>query len=323
MPLPSSALRKALDWGSLAPLRLRARLVAEGVYAGAHRSARRGAGVEFGGHRAYTPGDDLRWLDRRSLLLHDRLVVRQFETETDRALRLIVDATASMGYRGSRAPGAKLAWAAVVAAALARIATSAGDPVGLTYFGGGEGTRSVPVSAGREAFERVVGSLEGATAGGDARFDGSVIERALGGIARSARRGSIVVILSDLLDLPEIAADRIAAVASGGRVVVVVQLLDPDEATFPFDGTVRLESLEGGVVVETDATLTRGAYLEALARHREKWERALLERGARVVRALTTDDPVNVVRSISQAAAGIGGLHGTSGVGGAPVTGRP
>src|SRR5579862_9141908 len=132
----ATAIRGALDWGSLAPLRLRSRLVAEGVYAGAHRSARRGAGVEFGGHRAYTPGDDLRWLDRRSLLLHDRLLVRQFETETDRALRLVLDATASMGYRGERAPAAKLAWAAVVAAALARIAIAAGDPVGLTFIGG-------------------------------------------------------------------------------------------------------------------------------------------------------------------------------------------
>src|SRR5213078_1409195 len=115
-------LQKTIDWGSLAPLALRSREVAEGAYAGAHRSARRGAGVEFGGHREYTPGDDLRWLDRRSLLLHDRLLVRQFETETVRALRIVVDATASMGYRGARAPGAKLAFASLVAAALTRVA---------------------------------------------------------------------------------------------------------------------------------------------------------------------------------------------------------
>src|ERR1700689_2797501 len=139
----TSAFRSALDWGSLAPLRLRARLVAEGVFARAHPSARRGAGVEFGGHRAYSPGDDLRWLDRRSLLRHERLLVRQFETETDRALRLVVDATGSMGYRGSLAPGAKLAFAAVVAAALARIAIANGDPVGLTFIGGGERVRGV------------------------------------------------------------------------------------------------------------------------------------------------------------------------------------
>lgn len=49
----STELRTKVDWGSLAPLRLRARLVAEGVYAGSHRSARRGSGVEFEIGRAH------------------------------------------------------------------------------------------------------------------------------------------------------------------------------------------------------------------------------------------------------------------------------
>ncbi len=300
MPAASS-FRRALDWGSLAPLRLRSRQVAEGVYAGAHRSARRGAGVEFGGHRAYTPGDDLRWLDRRSLLRHDRLLVRQFETETDRALRLVVDATESMRYRGDDAPGAKLAWAAVVAAALARIAVGSGDPVGLSYFGGAPSTRPVPVSGGREAFERIVGSLEAATPGGDARADERVLDHALDGIVRSARRGSIIVVLSDLLDLPDSAAERVAAVSARGRVLVVVQVLDPDEADLPFEGTVRLRSLEGNVVVETDAETTRARYLEALGELVEGWDRMLTARGARFVRARTTDDPVHVIREIVQA----------------------
>ena len=294
-------IRRALDWGSLAPLRLRARLVAEGVYAGAHRSARRGAGVEFGGHRPYTPGDDLRWLDRRSLLRHDRLLVRQFETETDRALRLVVDATASMGYRGESAPGAKLAFSALCAAALARIAIGSGDPVGLTYFGGDGPSRSLPVSSGREAFERVVASLEGATAGGDAQVDREVLDRGLGGVARAARRGSIVVVLSDLVDLPDEAAQSIAAVASRGRVLIVVQTLDPDEATFPFDGTVRLRALEGNVVVETDME-AKDRYLAAMAALQREWEEALVARGARLIRATTSDDPVRVVRNILEAA---------------------
>ncbi len=297
-----SALRTSLDWGSLAPLRLRSRLVAEGVYAGGHRSARRGAGVEFGGHRAYTPGDDLRWLDRRSLLRHERLLIRQFETETDRALRLVVDATASMGYRGTKAPAAKLAWSALVAAALARIAVANGDPVGLTFVGGSTKTRNLPVSGGREAFERIVASLETLDAGGDAKVDTAMLDNGLGGIARSARRGSIIVVLSDLLDLPEGAADQIAAVASRGRVLVVVQTLDPDEATLPFEGTVRLRSLEGNVVVETDIETTRDAYLAALAALTSEWERALVARGARLVRAVTSDDPVKVVRAIIEAA---------------------
>ena len=298
----SSSLRHKLDWGGLAPLRIRSRLVAEGVYAGAHRSARRGAGVEFGGHRAYTPGDDLRWLDRRSLLLHDRLLVRQFETETDRALRVVVDATASMGYRGAGAPGAKLAFAALVAAALARIAVGSGDPVGLTYLGGATGTRSLPVSGGREAFERIMGSLEAAQAGGDAWTDESFLDRAFGVIARSARRGSVVVVLSDLLDLPESAADRVSAISARGRLLIVVQILDPDEATLPFEGTMRLRSLEGHVVVETDIEATRERYLAALRALQERWDATLQARGGRFVRAVTTDDPVRVVREIVQAA---------------------
>jgi uncharacterized protein (DUF58 family) len=297
-----SAIRSALDWGSLAPLRLRARLVAEGVYAGAHRSARRGAGVEFGGHRAYTPGDDLRWLDRRSLLLHDRLLVRQFETETDRALRLVVDATASMGYRGGGAPGAKLAWSALVAAALARLAVGSGDPVGLTYVGGGPATRGVSVAGGREVFERILGSLEAVTPGGDARTDISVLDRGISGIARASRRGSIIVLLSDLLDLPDGSEERVAAMASRGRVLIVVQVLDPDEVDLPFGGTVRLRALEGGVVVETDAETTRASYKERLASLMEGWEHALTARGARLVRTVTTADAVRVVREIVQAA---------------------
>src|SRR3954469_25924788 len=134
-PAPTR-LSTAIDWGSIAPLRLRARSIAEGVYAGAHRSLRKGPGVEFGGHRPYVPGDDLRWLDRRAVLRHDKLIVREFETETDRGLRLVVDASRSMAYRGSQAPASKFAYGALVAAALARVALASGDPVGLDWPGG-------------------------------------------------------------------------------------------------------------------------------------------------------------------------------------------
>ncbi|MEO6576669.1 MAG: DUF58 domain-containing protein, partial [Polyangiaceae bacterium] len=204
--------------------------------------------------------------------------------------------------RGARAPGAKLAWCALVGAALARLAIGNGDPVGLTFFGGSESTRNLPVSGGREAFDRILASLEVADVGGDARADLAMLDRGLGGIARAARRGSIVVVLSDLLDLPDGAAERIAAIASRGRVVVVVQTLDPDEATLPFEGTVRLRSLEGGVVVETDIETTRDSYLAALVALQTRWEADLVARGARMIRATTSDDPVRVVRKILEAA---------------------
>ncbi|HEY8078496.1 MAG TPA: DUF58 domain-containing protein [Labilithrix sp.] len=301
MPARAPAeLRRSIDWGALAPLRIRARMVAEGVWAGAHRSARKGAGVEFGGHRAYVPGDDLRWLDVRSLLRHERLLVRQFETETDRALRLVVDATASMGYHGKKVSHAKLAWSSLVAAALARIAIRSGDPVGLGFIGGLPQIRNVPVRGGREAFERVVDALEGQAAEGDALADVEKLDRAIGALARAARRGSVVVILSDLLDLPPEAPERIGAIATRGRIVVVVQTLDPDEATFPFKETVRLRSLEGDTIVESDEG-ARDRYLAALAELQESWRRGLVARGASFLSMTTDRDPVDAVRTIIEA----------------------
>lgn len=304
MSSPSESLASRIDWGSIAPLRLRARTIADGLYAGMHRSRRKGPGVELGGHRPYVPGDDLRWLDWRALMRHDRLIIRELETETDRGLRLIVDASASMGYRGKEAPAAKIAFAALIAAILARLALSSGDPVGLTFLGGPPSARPLPPAGGREAFDRLVFALESLGALGDISRDDSAIERILAPIAQRARRGSTIVLLSDLLDLPPSAIDHFVALSSLGRTISAVQILDPDEASFPFDGMMRFRALEGGHTVETDAKATRARYLEALSELTEAWRERLTSHGGKLVVARTDDDPAEIVRSIVTGIAG-------------------
>lgn len=288
-------LREAIDWGKLAPLRLHAKVAADGVYAGAHRSVRRGAGVEFGGHRNYVPGDDLRFLDRHARMRHGLLLVREFETETDRALRLIVDASASMAFKSETALAAKYAYAAVIAAALGRVAVVRGDRAALDFIGG-DSTVPLPSTGGREAFERLVGHLESAAPSGDA--DVKTLERALAPTARYARRGAAVVVLSDLIDLPEEAPDLLAGLSAGGRALVVVQVLDPVEQTFPFQGAVALRALEGARFVETEAETVRAQYLAALAALQKSWEQRLLGRGARLVLVGSAEEPTEVVRRV-------------------------
>lgn len=295
--------KELLDWGSLAPLRLVSQRLADGVYMGVHRSRRRGSGIEFDGHRDYVPGDDLRRLDTRALARHGKLLVRQFETDTERRLCLVVDATASMTYRSDRAPAAKLAYAALLAAALARITVAAGDTVSLDWLGGIR-TMPLPSSGGREAFDRVVSALEDATAGGDAQLRESDFEVALAPAARRAGRGSIVLLLSDLLDLPEHAAKQFARLSNRERLALVVRVLDPVEATFPFDGAVRLRGSADGTIVETDAGLARAGYLDALERQRREWEERLVAQGGRLVSCTTSDPPDEVLRNILRAAEG-------------------
>lgn len=296
-------LRKQLDWGKFGPLRLRAKSVADGVYAGMHRSPRRGAGIEFGGHRSYVQGDDLRFIDRHALMRHGQLLIREFETETDRDLRLIVDASASMGFRSAGAPGPKYAFAALIAAALARIAVASGDRVALDFVAG-ERAPGLPTTGGREAFERVVAALEGAEPAGDVHDDPAAFERAVAPGARHGSRGGIVVFLSDLVDLPAGAVDALTALASRRRTLIALQVLDPAERDFRFEGPVRLRALEGPASVETDASAVRAGYLAALEALTSDWERRLVLRRGRLVRAASDRDPVDVVRQILRAALG-------------------
>jgi uncharacterized protein (DUF58 family) len=284
----------SFDWGRLSSLRIRARAIADGTYVGSHRSARRGTGVEFGGHRNYVPGDDLRRLDRHALMRHSRLLVREYESETDRALRLVVDASLSMGYQSPGAPVSKLTYATTLAAALARLAILDGDPVALDWIAG-SGTRWLASRSGHEAFERVIGVLEIAEASGSLVDDMPSFEQAVAPVLRYAGRGAVVVVLSDLLDLPEGGIEWLAGLARTGRTLLVIRILDPAEQHFPFTGPSRFRALEGHRVVETDATQVRSAYLAALAEQTRMLRTFFTQRGATIVFASTTDDPVDIV----------------------------
>ncbi len=290
-------LRSKLDWGAFAPLKLKARSVADGVYAGSHKSPRKGAGIEFGGHRAYVQGDDLRYIDRHALMRHGELLIREFETETDRDLWLFVDATHSMSYTGPGGPGPKYGFAALLAAALAYIAVRTGDRVALDFLGG-KNARPLPPRAGRDAFERIVTALEDAEPAQDLSQQRNIVEQALGQAQRSARRGAVQILLTDLLDLPEGTLEALSALTTRGRSLQVIQVLAPAERDFPFEGAVLLRSLEGSSTVETDAALSREKYLAALAEARERAERQLVPRGGRLLTCATSDSAEVLVRRI-------------------------
>lgn len=294
---PSDSAELHFDWNELRSLRIRARAIADGQYVGNHRSARRGVGVEFGGRRNYVPGDDLRWLDRHALMRHGKLLVREFETETSRLIYLVIDATRSMTYKSELAPVSKFTYAATLATALARMALSAGDPVALDWIGG-QNSRWLPAMGGREAFDRITAAIETTHPSGQVPLDTVAFERSLLPVGRYARKGTVVVVLSDLLDLPSGATSLISELSSDKRPLVVVRLLDPAEIHFPFEGPQRFRALEGDSIVDLDAASARSAYLEAMARDDEATSELLKSRGGRLVGASTKDNPVHVIRQV-------------------------
>jgi hypothetical protein len=162
----------------------------------------------------------------------------------------------------------------------------------------------LPPTAGREAFDRVVGAIEGAAAAGDGSEGEHAFERALAPVGRRARRGSVIVLFSDLLDLPPRSLSVFGALGTGGRALVAVRVLDPSEKELGFHGTVRLRALEGQAVVEADTDLVRTVYRGRLAAIAAAWSEDLKARGGRLLDVTTAEPATEVVRSILLAVAG-------------------
>src|SRR5450631_1757380 len=106
-------------------------LVSRRVFAGRLRAERRtkksGSGVEFADHRAYQPGDDLRYLDWNVYQRFNKLLLRLYEEEEDLAIYFIIDASASMAFGNAK----KLKYAKRVCAALAYVGLANLDRVSI------------------------------------------------------------------------------------------------------------------------------------------------------------------------------------------------
>jgi uncharacterized protein (DUF58 family) len=79
-------------------LSLAAKTTIDGFMNGINKSTIKGAGLEFSQYRSYQPGDDLRSLDWKMFARSDRYYIRESEVETNIAIRLLVDASASMSH---------------------------------------------------------------------------------------------------------------------------------------------------------------------------------------------------------------------------------
>src|SRR3954462_4103665 len=176
----------------IADLTLRSRRLVEGAISGQHRSPFHGFNIEFASYREYTPGDDLRRLDWRVFARSDRHYIKQYEEESNARVTFVVDASASMNYRGARAALSKFDYAATLAVALAWLLARQQDPVGLVLFDE-EATTILPPGATQAQLAGMTGLLERCA---PAR------KTELGGLLRALtdrlRRRGLLVVVSDL-----------------------------------------------------------------------------------------------------------------------------
>src|SRR5205085_10613127 len=88
-------------------------------------------------------------------------------------------------------------------------------------------------------------------------------------LAETIKRRSLVIILSDLFDDPAQLVAALKHFRHKKHEVLVLQVLDPAEITFPFDDVTRIEDMETNREITSDPRAFRKAYLEELEKFLE------------------------------------------------------
>jgi uncharacterized protein (DUF58 family) len=283
-PSPAAALLRPDVLASLSTLELVARSAVEGFFQGMHRSPRFGFSQEFAEYKAYTEGDDPRFVDWNVFARTDRTYIRRYLGETNTRLMIALDVSASMGY--SSGAISKLRYGKFVAAALSYMALHQHDPTGLIAFD--SKVRSYrPASSRTGSLGGILHSLDKLEAGSETDLSESFKQ-----IREHCQRRGLVAVISDLYCDPEALMRAVAPLAWKGHDIMIFQVLDRAELSPDWDESVLLEDVESGKQLEVSPDYLRGTYRERVQDHLERVKKVAAGNGADHV-LLVTDEPLD------------------------------
>jgi uncharacterized protein (DUF58 family) len=221
-----------------------------------------GSGIAFAGHRAYTPGDDFRFIDFALYARSDRLYVKQFEEERALAIEILLDCSGSME--------GKLSLAKQLAAALGYLALAHADRVSVQPFAAAPLPRLEPLRGKQRALV-LLRHLEALRAHG-----GTDLARAARVVRARAQRGGLAFVISDGFDVPGL-LHGLDLLRHARLTPVLLLLEDAREARPDLEGELTLVDAETG---EERALHVDG---RVLARYRDAYraQREALRQGLR------------------------------------------
>lgn len=201
---------------------------------GEQRSTVLGEGLTFSDYRNYVPGDDTRLVDWKLYGRTGELYVKQFESERNLTVHVLLDGSESMvageGDQNKFEYGAKLGLA------FAYLLADEGNEFRISTFRDGherlDGGRS-----NRGELLRVIDLLN------ETSLEGSAdVQSTLEGYASRIDSRSMVVVASDFLADPDAVAAGIGALAE--HDLVLTQVLTPEELSPAVRGDAIFEDVE-------------------------------------------------------------------------------
>ena len=250
MTTPAALRRKSAELaGALPPLLADAERLAAMVLLGEHGRRHSGMGDEFWQYRVAVDGDEARQIDWRRSARSDVHFIRQKEWQAAQSVMLWVDESASMAFSSTKDLVTKGERARVLAMAVAVLLVRGGERVGLT-------SSANPPRTGQGQLLRMVQELSVLTDAAD--FGAPDVH--------GMRPNTRAVFVSDFMGDFEGVKAALTNAADRGVKGALLQVLDPQEEAFPFDGRTIFESMAGTMRHETlKAGDLRDRYLQRLA----------------------------------------------------------
>ncbi len=252
----------------LSRLDLKARLVVEGFMSGLHASPYKGFSQEFADYRPYIAGDETKRIDWKVYGRRDRYYIKEFREETSLRAYILFDKSGSMAY-GRKIT--KMEYSKYLAASLAYLLYRQKDSVGIASFDK-KINQIIPPSSKKINFLQILKLIDQAQASGETSLSQVIFE-----LAKKIKRRGLIIIISDLLDDPNEIVKALRSFRSRKHELIVFQILDPDEVTFPFQEPSRFYDLENNSELVIQPALLRDSYQKKFRLMLEFYQRKLLE----------------------------------------------
>lgn len=276
--------RKYLDpevLARLSRLDLKARLVVEGFLSGLHQSPHKGFSQEFADYRQYIHGDEPRRIDWKVFARSDRFYIKEYQEETNLRAYILLDKSGSMGY-GDKI--SKLEYAKYLCASLAYILFKQKDGVGIITFDK-QINKYVPPSSRKMNYARILDIIENSSSGGETSLAHVLYE-----LAQKTKRRGLVILISDLLDDPDAVIRALRSFRYRKHEILVFQVLDRKERSFPFIDTALFFDLETNAELVIQPRAIRASYEKRMGQLINEYRRRMLE--ARIdCETIYTDTP--------------------------------
>lgn len=302
---------RLLDLPSLLRLQsllLQARVVADGALQGIHRACHHGSSVEFAEHKEYAPGDELRHIDWRAFGRVDKYYVKRFEEQTEVRAYVVVDTSGSMGY-GQEDQLTKLEFSKLLGAALAYLLLRQHDPAGL-LLARDTLPNYIPPRGGAAHLGDICRALELARPQGRTELSEALVL-----LSETARRRSLVVVISDLLPSPPLVdtedyddyvhretqqlIGKLCSLRALKHDVIVLHTLDATELELPWDNLTWFEEIEPGLKTQerlfVDPADVRRAYLDQMQRFLSMLRLSLREGDVEYMLVPTSRSPESIL----------------------------